>query len=62
MSLKFGGGMEDFDVEDLVGCMTSMYLGSYVMNYFKKWMNSRIEAKRNMTFSGAILYANRMEE
>ena len=62
MSIKFGSGIKDFDVEDLAMIIAGMYLGSYVMSNFIKWMNSRIDAKRDMTFSGAVVYANRMEE
>ena len=61
MSLEFDG-MKDFDVEGLALSIAGMYLGGYVMSYFRRYMKKQLKFKRNMTFSGAVVYANRMEE
>ena len=62
MSIKFGSGIKDFDVEDLAMSIAGVYLGRYVVGYFQKCMRRQVDFERNMTFSGGVVYANRMEE
>ena len=54
--------IKDIRVQELATWVASMYLGSMVVDYFHNWMDRQLEFKGNLTFSGAVRYANSMEE
>lgn len=54
--------IKDIDLVELIGYISDMHIGSLVGNYFRKCMQKEIDFERNITFFGAVVYANRMEE
>ena len=54
--------LKQFNVEGLALDLSAIYLGRMLFELCQRWVNKRKEFEINLTFSGAVRYANRMDE
>ncbi|MCK4329807.1 hypothetical protein KAX02_08185 [candidate division WOR-3 bacterium] len=52
--------IKDFNLRESFVNIAGMYAGSLVTKLLYKYMTKHAEFERNITFSGAVRYANRM--